>query len=357
MSLISGIVRPVAAALLTGGVAWAGHVEWSDGRLQEGTLAAGPNGTVRLHDGEQVREWGLERISRVVFRPEKERLERAWRFVEAGQTRKEEWGEPFPVAELAADVWLADGGRASGHLLTTVLYLETEARTEKVVIKHKLRGKPGEALADLVYPAELVFGALTPATDGAAVARLEVAAAAGREIEFAAVSRQTMNTARVTREAPGAPVWRVVVEGADAVAALREGGRIRVGWRGVCDAAARARIAQGLVDLKDFFDGRELLACAGDPADATVCWTLLLLHRKGAVTLAAKASQPWRLEVWKWRLGEADDISAARRAVLFRGIRAPAAPLPEIILDARLAETGAFQGETVLRIDTGEAAE
>ena len=327
--------------------AWAGHVEWSDGRRQEGTLRAGPNGTVRLHDGARVREWPLERVSRVVFRPEQERLERAWRFAEAGQTRKEEWGDPFPVAELAADVWLADGGRVGGHLLSTVVYLETAEGAEKIVVKHKLRGLPGEGIEALVYPAELVFGA-AEAGGGTATVRL----AGSPPCKLAAVSRETMNTADVTPAADG--VWRVALEGGDAVVALRAAERIRVGWRGACDAAVTARIVRGLADLKDFFDGRELLACAADPADATVCHTLLLLHRKGATTLAAKASRPWRLEVWRWRLGGDDDISAARRAVLFRGIRAAKAPLPRVVLDAGLAETGQLTGEVRLETDAFE---
>ncbi len=326
--------------------AWAGHVEWSDGRRQEGTLQAGPNGTVRLHDGARVREWPLEGVSRVVFRPEKERLERAWRFVEAGQTRKEEWGDPFPVAELTADVWLADGGRVSGHLLSTVVYLQTAEGTEKIVVKHKLRGQPGEGMDALAYPAELVFGAADAGVGGrAATVRLE----GNPPCELAAVSRETMNTAAVAPAADDG--WRVALEGGDAVVALRAEERIRVGWRGACDAAVTARIAQGLTDLKDFFDGRELLACAIDPADATVCHTLLLLHRKGATTLASKASQPWRLEVWRWRLGEGDDISAARRAVLFRGILAPKAPLPQVVLDAGLAKTERLTADVRLETD------
>ena len=111
------ISNAVLAALLAT-QAWAGHVEWSDGQRREGTLLAGPNGTVRLHDGTRVREWPLERVARVVFRTEKERLERAWRFVEAGQTRKEEWGDPFPVAELVAelnDLVPEDEGQAKRH--------------------------------------------------------------------------------------------------------------------------------------------------------------------------------------------------------------------------------------------------
>lgn len=333
------ISNTVLAALLAT-QAWAGHVEWSDGQRREGTLLAGPNGTVRLHDGARVREWPLERVARVVFRTEKERLERAWRFVEAGQTRKEEWGDPFPVAELVADVWLVDGGRVSGHLLSTVLYLETTVGTEKIVVKHKLRGKPGETIDALTYPAEWVF--TTPIATAGSGATLKLEGA--KRGELAAVSRETMNTAAVT-PAPSGSDWRVTLEGADVVVALRTQDQIRVGWRGTCDAAATARIVQGLVDLKDFFDGRELLALAIDPADTTVCHTLLLLHRKGETTLAAKASQPWRLEVWRWRLGAGDDISAVRRAVLFRGIRAANAPLPQIILDAGLAQIEQFEGE------------
>lgn len=353
VSAMKFLIFIVATAVFTSGTL-AGHVTWSDGRQQEGTLLAGPNGTVRLHDGERVREWALARIAQVAFRTEKESLERAWRFVEAGQTRKEEWGEPFPIAELVADVWLVEGGKVSGHLLSTVLYLETEARTEKVVIKHKLRGQPGQGLDALVYPAELVFGdGAADVSDGRATVQLEAQAADTPLFELAVVSRETMNTAAVRREPKLDRGWRVALEGNDAIAALRAGDEIRVGWRGSATATAQIRLLQGLVDLKDFFDGRELLALAADPADSTVFHTLLLLYRKGDTTLAAKASQPWRLEVWKWRLGEGDDISAARRAVLFRGIKAVSAPLPQVTVDAELAKTTQFQGDVRLRLERG----
>ena len=311
----------------------AGHVEWSDGVRQEGELQAGPNGVLRLHDGVRVREWRLEEVARVTLRLEKGRLERAWRFVEAGQTQKEEWGEPYPVAELMADVWLKSGTRVAGHLMSTTLYLDDGEGVERVVVKRKLRGAGGESVDDLRYPVELVFGG--EVVDGGGWRWVK--SSDGVLGELAMVSRRTMNSAAVRRKEGG---WEVMLEGGDVVAALRDGKGIRVGWRGGCDEAELARLRQGLVDLNDFFDGRELVAAAVDEDDKTVVHTLLLLHRVGKTTLPARASQPWRLEVWRWRLGEGDDISAARRVVLFRGIKGVEEALPLVRVDERLVEMG-----------------
>ena len=118
---------------------------------------------------------------------------------------------------------------------------------------------------------------------------------------------------------------------------MRRGAQIAVGWRGEAPAAAQARITQGLRDLKDFFDDRRLLGISQEPTEETTCHTLLLLTRAAKTTMDGPNTQPWRLEIWKWRLGsETNDITAATRCVLFRGIREPAAPLPEVKLDTGL---------------------
>jgi len=323
-----------------------GGVEWSDGSRQEGTLSTGANGTVRFHDGTRVREWPLTQVARITFHAEKVRQERAWRFVEAGQTRKEEWGDPFYVADLDADVWLHDGGRVKGHLLTTVLYLESGDTVEKVVLKRKLRGEPGAPFDAIRYPWELLFEDTPVAAPASALVTIDHKTA----FSLAVVARSTMNSAAITPTSP-ANAWRITLQGDDLVVALRHGTTMRVGWHGTVDEATQARIAQGLVDLRDFFDGRQLLGVARDPADETVCTTLLLLYRRGATTLPATASQPWRLEVWRWHLGDGADLSATRRLVLFRGIKAATAPLPQVILDAQLARATTLAATLPLTID------
>lgn len=297
-------------------------------------MELGDSAAVRLHDGKRVRVWGLDEVAEITFSPATQNMERAWVFKEAGKTAKEFSGEPYPTMELQATVALRNGGTASGHLLTTVFYLTASNRTEKLVLKYKLRGTEGQSYTDVVYAASIRVGAERAAAAGGGRGSITVAGV-GPQAELALVSRARMQEADIQRT--GTNTFRVVLDGGDLVPAVKTGGRIAVGWGGDVTPVARSRIEQGLRDLKDFFDDRRLLGISQDPTDETTCHTLLLLTRAGKTTMDGPNTQPWRLEVWKWRLGaETNDITAATRCVLFRGIRAPGAPLPEIRIDSGL---------------------
>ena len=259
-------------------------------------------------------------------------MERAWAFKEAGKTAKAFSGEPYPTMELQSSVILRSGETVPGHLLTTVCYLTVSNRTEKVVLKYKLRGQEGQSYGDLLYVASIRLGAMPGMGRGRACVTVN---GGTPPVELALVSRARMQAAVVQRTSTNS--FQVGLDGGDVVPAVRNGNRMAVGWGGEATPAAQARIAQGLLDLKDFFDDRRLLGLAQDPADETICHTLLLLTRTGKTTLVGAQTQPWRLEVWKWRLGpETNDITVAARCVLWRGLRAPDAPLPEIRLDTAL---------------------
>lgn len=342
------VVAALLGVLLPAWLALADRVVWSDGRTLDGTLETGEGAAVKLHDGRQVLTWGTDEIAEITFTPATQQMERAWQFIEAGKTAKTFSGLPYPTMELQADVLLRDGRVSRGHVMTTVLYLTHDARTEKLILKYKLRGEEGQAFTNLVYPQRLIWGAQAPAAAARATAVRVTLARAGPQDELALVSRAKMTEAEVRRTAPG--TFRVTLEGGDAVPAVRQGLRIAVGWRGGAPEATRLRLEQGLRDLKDFFDVRQLLAVSQETNDATTCHTLLLLSRGGATTLHAAASQPWRLEVWKWRLGETNDLTAASRCVLFRGVRAPEGPLPAVRLDAGLQPVDRLTNDLLLQV-------
>lgn len=325
-------VRPLLLFLLLAAALHADTVTWSNGRTWEGQVELAER--VRLHDGRRVRSWGADEIAEIVLSPATQRMERAWVFKEAGKTAKEFSGEPYPTLELQSSVALRSGEIVGGHLLTTAFYLSVSNRTEKLVLKFKLRGQEGQSVTDVVYAARIRFGAEPAAAAGGPRACITVAGA-GAGAELALVSRARMQEAGVRRS--GTNTFQIRIDGGDIVPAVRTGSTIAVGWGGQITPAARSRIEQGLRDLKDFFDDRQLLACSQDPADETTCHTLLLLTRAARTTLDGPCTQPWRLEIWKWRLGsDPGDITAATRGVLFRGIRSPDAPLPAIRLDSGL---------------------
>lgn len=317
--------------LLFVAAARADRVEWSDGRTWEGTVELGPQARLRLHDGKRVREWDKAAVARMNWRPATQRMERAWQFIEAGKTAKQFTGQEYPTEELEATVTLISGERISGHLLTTVLYLTKAEQTDKLVIPHKLRGQEGERFESLVFPMEIIFGATGVASAPHGPVEVAIADAPAGAV-LATVDRTDMSAGRVTPLGRGH--FQVLIGGGDEILAIQTGNQITVGWRGAAPEAARRRVEQGLRDLRDFFDDRRLMALAADPHDPSTVWSLLLLTRSSPTTLDGKATLPWRLEVWRWRLGEAaDDLTAAARVVLFRGIRSRQAPLPEVRMD------------------------
>lgn len=328
-----GIYLLCAACFIPG--ARADRVEWSDGRTWEGTVELGAQAKLRFHDGQRVREWDKAEVVRVGWCPVTQRMERAWQFIEAGRTAKKFTGAEYPTAELDACITLVSGERVRGHLLTTVLYLTVNGQTDKLVIKHKLRGKAGEVFESIIFPTEVVFESCGSVTARVDSAEIDLAGAA-TGAALAAVGRERMLTGRIYPLGQGR--FRAAVDGGDVIWAAQIGNRIAVGWRGIASDAVQRRVEQGLRDVFDFFDDRRLVAMAVDQHDPTTVWSLLLLARNKHTTMNGPATQPWRLEIWKWRLGEAvEDLTVVSRAVLFRGIRSRENALPDVGVDDALA--------------------
>lgn len=312
----------LCAAGLTAG---ADRIEWSDGTAWEGTVRLPAAGGLRFHDGRQVREWPLAEVAAIEWMPATQRMERAWRFIEAGKTAKEYTGGSYPTMELNAVVTLQDGADHAGHLMTTVLYLEEPQQTRKLVVKHKLVGEAGTTPADLLYPRRLTR---PPAPSGRRTRRLLMDGAPFDEVALAA--RWPVTAAVPLRRE--AERFLFDQSGEAPVLAVRRGRRIDVGWGNEAGADMRRRLQTNLGHVRDFFDRFDLIAVASNAADAEVAFSLVLAWREGRTTMSGDRTQPWRLEVWRWRLGEGGQDLLAARAVLMRGIRGRDAPLPEVKL-------------------------
>jgi len=62
----------------------------------------------------------------------------------------------------------------------------------------------------------------------------------------------------------------------------------------------------------------------------------MLLSRQGKTTLHKKASQPWRLEIWRWNYdAENQQLLLAGKGYLFRGIDPRNSVIPEISLNPK----------------------
>lgn len=121
-------VRKHAEPAERGGRTW-GTVVFSDGRRVEGRLSVTLDGSLVFFDTEteEWREVPLTELARADARPRVEKLDREWRWKEAGCDEKVYTGRARPLRWLDHDVRLKDGSGFSGHIKGTVIYVETAA--------------------------------------------------------------------------------------------------------------------------------------------------------------------------------------------------------------------------------------
>ncbi len=300
-----------------------GLVQFSDGTVATGLVSMTPGRDLALHGASGFRRLELARVREIRLRPEREEFLRSYRFPEAGRAVKEEHGLPYPVRHLAADLALANGETLSGHLVTTVLYLETAEETEKILLPAKQRGTENQTLDALVYPVRVLFG---DANGGGAPAPATAVLAAGPAVgragpaELCALTRGALVRLEASRPTAAGEFPMPSPLGADLFVAVREGDVIRVGWPADTGDPLRARLEEALGSVRDFFDSRRLLGVLRDAPSGNV-YSLMLLSRQGPTTLAADRNLPWRCEIWRWRHdAETGRLLLAGRGYFFRGI-------------------------------------
>lgn len=305
-----------------------GIVEFSDGSSVSGLISLTAGRSIKVHVDTRVQELDLAAVREIRFTPEREALERKWRFPDAGQTRKEFVGQPIPVRSLRATL-VVDGATVSGHLYTTALYVEATGRTDKVVLAAKQRGAEGQDLAALVYPARVAFADAADAGE-----RASVLAFAGPDAPAgAAVAALTIGgLARLPARAGTGSAYRLPPAlGEDVfVAALRDT-RVSVGWPADPAPALFASVSNALALAKDFFDEKRLLGVYRPAGDDTV-YALVLLARRGATTLGEARSQPWQVAVLRWKTDDADGrLMLCGRGYFFRDIASRGAAGPGVV--------------------------
>jgi len=118
--------------------------------------------------------------------------------------------------------------------------------------------------------------------------------------------------------------------------AIKTGGKIVAGWPAQKDEKNLAQVQKALPKSEDFFDERRVLGVVRDPAAAEI-YSLLLAVRKGRTTLDETRSQPWRLEIYRWKTEEGSDrLMLAGQGWLFRGIDAKNEAAPAVELSDKL---------------------
>ncbi len=326
----------LSSALLSGGYTTAsaqerrGQVEFTDSNIVSGVISLTPGTELKIQSGSQVRALGLDRVREMQFATEREDMERAWRFKEAGQTAKEYFGDPYPVRYLNTTIMLADGEKISGHLYTTVLYVVAGEKVQKVILLAKQRGKEGETYQQLVYPKRISFADNAAATTATVKLKLS---GFGAKPEVVAITRGAL--VKLEAKAAGSPGEFEMPSplGREFFLAVKTGQTLSVGWPQPVDAKITALIRNALTNLEDFLDDRRVLGAIEDATNAEI-YSLVFAVRKGQTH--GTSDQTWRLEIYRWKLDDDGRVMLAGRDYFFRGVTAKNEPPPPVQLSGKL---------------------
>ena len=336
------LTRPPWVLLLAAGTCLAaepgreGTIQFSNGETKDGLISMTPGKDLTIHSGSLARHVSLSMVREMRFRPEKEEMVRRWRFLEAGQTQKEETGDPYPVRHLVSEVALSDNTTVTGHLYTTTLYVEQSNLTEKVVLLSRQKGVEGMTLAELAYPARIWFKDAGEAVTDSGQVLFHAPDPAAVDAELCALTWNALARlpARKTREAGRYAVPSAL--GVRTFWAAMKGDTIYAGWPPAQDGKLTETVNKALANVRDFFDEKQLLGVYRDEAAGDV-YTLMMLARKGQTTLGGPATQPWRFEIWRWRYDEEQDkLMLAGRGYFFRGIEGKNEPPPKVVVSETL---------------------
>jgi len=88
-----------------------------------------------------------------------ERMDKEWRFKEAGNPEKVYSGREYPVRKVAYTLVLRNDHRITGHILGAPLYAEHNGKVERFILHDRDKGPMGSTLQDLHYVRRVEFGA------------------------------------------------------------------------------------------------------------------------------------------------------------------------------------------------------
>ena len=321
----------------------AGTVKWSDGRSQTGAISLTPGSFIRLFDGQQQTSLRLEDVAELSVTIEKEELAEGFFFPEPGKAAKEKTGEVFPVRYFQARLTMGDGRLITGHVFTTVFYLETADNTEKVVLLAKQTGLNRQKLTDVVYPTSIRFDA-PPA--GAAAARIDLRLAGLPDIRrIVAVVKPALGFLRAEPVAESKTAWTVPSgDPAGVIFAVECADGLHVAWPAPKpeDAPAQQAVTATLKVMDDFYDTRTLLASTYDAETGDV-YGIVYMRRAGKSHGMAADTQPWSVVVLHWQFEpEEKKATLLNRVTLSTGRKATTAEAPRVF-----AETGLLNAITL----------
>jgi len=306
----------------------------------------------------KVRQFGFEPISEIRFYPEREEMRQDWKFIETTKydektavadytpAKKAYWGQFYPLRYLASQVIFNSGETIEGHLYSVVVYLETEEKTQKIILRSKQRGEKGASLDDLVYVTRIKM--LDEGKDIAANITVKFTDMTfGPNDLVQAVTRDSLTP--VPTEPGESPDTFIVKSafGEDFYLAVKKDGKYMVGWPGRGDERLFALAEDHLKRQRDFYNDKKLLGVVKS-TDGREVLTLVNLRRRVAPTHFGKIGgewdkelgtvvEPWRLSIWRWKYDQANqEMLLSSRGTFFRLIFLTTDPTPEAVISEEL---------------------
>ncbi|MHC4173700.1 MAG: hypothetical protein ACYTBX_09645 [Planctomycetota bacterium] len=351
-------------------------VYFSDGKVLTGKISLTPGRSFKLNipkagklkttdmvTGEdvqygKVRRFGFEPVREIRFYPEKEEMARKWKFIEQTKydekTAKADYspaakaysGRPYPLRYLAATVIFNSDESLKGHLYTTTVYLGTEEKTHRLILRSKQRGKEGTTLDELVYVRRIKL-----LDEGVNIApKITVKftdMCFGPKDAVQAVTRESLTP--IPTKATDSNDTCIVESafGEKFYLAVRKDGKYIVGWPEEQDKELFALAEDHLKRHRDFYNNKELLGVLASEDHSEVL-TLVNLRRKVAPThfgaiggewdkKLGTVVEPWRLSIWRWKYDKANqELILSCRGTFFRVILLPQDSTPEVIISEKL---------------------
>lgn len=314
-----------------------GTVEWSDAHKLTGAISLTPGSFIRLFDGKEQTSLRLDDIREISMTIEKEELAEGFFFPEPGKAIKEKTGEVFPVRYYQARVTMGDGREITGHIFTTVLYVETPDNTEKVVLLAKQTGLNGQKLVDVIYPTAIRFAAA--ATD-ATTSRIDLRGTGLPEIHrIVAVVKPALGFLHAQPDLGMKAIWTLPSGDPTSVLfAVECSDGLHVAWPAATleDKVPTETVAASLKVMEDFYDTRIMLATFYD-AEAGDVYGIVYMFRAGKSYGMSADKQPWSVVILRWQY-DVDEKKATllNRVTLSTGRKAASADAPKVFADEKL---------------------
>jgi hypothetical protein len=296
-----------------------GKVFFSNGEEWVGTLSMTQDNKLQINTDLGMKFLLLEQIREMKFIPEKQIMEQKWFLPEAGKPHKEKNGAPYPVQHLRAEIILKTGEKLSGHLYSSVLYLySADGEKKRIVLMSKQRGKEGETFKNLLYPERII---LSDGTEKAVGNNMVIEIPKNylhQGYEISALNIPDLLNVKITEDKDTIIANGEFAEGI--FVALKKDNEIIVFWETEKDEELFEKLKNGVAEMKDFFDHRELKAVYWPNKGSTV-FSLTLMLREGKTSLNAEKSNPWRLMIQRWKYdAESGKLLLSGNGWLFRGI-------------------------------------